>query len=379
MQIYIHNDLAANKKYRRNKNPDETEKFLFLTRRIKQRRWNMKGINTVVFSIVTVAMACCPHLSAASSPLPGGTLNPSAIPKYVSPLAVPPEMPATGPAGSYDIEVVPHNQQILPLLDNDGNPLSATPVWTYGAVNAPETRNYPAFTIEATKDVNTQVVWRNNLVDANGAFLPHLLPVDRSLHWANPELLPCANGETRTDCRPAEANGLILQQPYSGPVPIITHLHGAHTRPESDGYPEAWYLPAANNIPVGYATTGRLANQFGPDNTGSGAATFNYPNDQNSATLWYHDHTLGMTRLNVYAGPAGFYLLRETGGGRRGSSPAPCLGRARGLAPVHSTIWPIARYPSPSRIAHSMSIQPATPASSIRTTGPFSRIRPSSS
>ena len=42
-----------------------------------------------------------------------------------------------------------------------------------------------------------------------------------------------------------------------------------------------------------------------------GTATFQYENDQRAGTLWYHDHTLGMTRLNVYAGPAGFYLLRR--------------------------------------------------------------------
>lgn len=43
---------------------------------------------------------------------------------------------------------------------------------------------------------------------------------------------------------------------------------------------------------------------------GPGFATFQYPNDQRACTLWYHDHTLGMTRLNVYAGPAGFFLVR---------------------------------------------------------------------
>ena len=55
-----------------------------------------------------------------------------------------------------------------------------------------------------------------------------------------------------------------------------------------------------------------------------GSAVFQYENDQDAATLWYHDHTLGMTRLNVYAGPAGFYLIR--GGGRdlpNGVLPGP--------------------------------------------------------
>jgi bilirubin oxidase len=42
-----------------------------------------------------------------------------------------------------------------------------------------------------------------------------------------------------------------------------------------------------------------------------GTATFQYENDQPPATIWYHDHVLGMTRTNVYAGPAGFYLLRQ--------------------------------------------------------------------
>lgn len=41
-----------------------------------------------------------------------------------------------------------------------------------------------------------------------------------------------------------------------------------------------------------------------------GTAVFQYDNDQPASTLWFHDHTLGMTRANVYAGPAGFYLLR---------------------------------------------------------------------
>ncbi|MDH3671771.1 MAG: multicopper oxidase [Gammaproteobacteria bacterium] len=266
-------------------------------------------VKTAAFGAAVLVLGAGIAQVAFAVPPPGGNLNPRSIPKYVSPLVIPPEMPQSA-TNQYDIEVVPHNQQILPLVDNDGNPLSATPVWTYGTTGTPATRNYPAFTIEATTDVNAEVIWRNNLVDAMGNPLPHLLSVDRSLHWANTEELPCADGSgARTDCRPDPAAGLILQQPYTGPVPIITHVHGAHVGPESDGYPEAWYLPP--NPPAGFAPTGRLANQFGMVNTVDGVATFNYPNDQPSTTLWYHDHTLGMTRLNVYAGPAGFWLIRN--------------------------------------------------------------------
>jgi FtsP/CotA-like multicopper oxidase with cupredoxin domain len=86
---------------------------------------------------------------------------------------------------------------------------------------------------------------------------------------------------------------------------------------DSDGYAEAWYLPAANNIPEGYATEGtwydffkgKAATAYGVA-WGPGFATFQYPNFNRASTVWYHDHALGMTRLNVYAGPAGFYLIR---------------------------------------------------------------------
>jgi FtsP/CotA-like multicopper oxidase with cupredoxin domain len=98
-----------------------------------------------------------------------------------------------------------------------------------------------------------------------------------------------------------------------GPVPCVTHVHGAHTSEDSDGYAEAWYLPDANDIPDGYARAGTFFDYFNQKykhNWAPGTASFKYPNDQPATTLWYHDHTLGMTRANVYAGPAGFWLIR---------------------------------------------------------------------
>jgi len=129
-----------------------------------------------------------------------------------------------------------------------------------------------------------------------------------------------------------------------GPVPIVTHLHGAHTTEESDGYPEAWYLPDATNIPANYAATGTFYDNFKAKynlDWELGTATFSYGNDQRATTLWYHDHTLGMTRLNVYAGPAGFYILRggpddevlDSGTGLPATlpGPAPALGDPPGM------------------------------------------------
>ena len=101
-------------------------------------------------------------------------------------------------------------------------------------------------------------------------------------------------------------------------MPIVTHVHGAvGVADDSDGYAEAWYLPAAKNIPPGYARNGTWFRFFAAKAAGSygvgwgpGSAVFQYPNENRASTIWYHDHALGMTRLNVYAGPAGFYIVR---------------------------------------------------------------------
>jgi spore coat protein A len=236
--------------------------------------------------------------------IPGGTLAPGDVDKYVLPLIKPPAMPGKSNKNKdkYKIAVRQFTQRIL------SPPHPMTTVWSYGSVDHPGTVaeggtfNYPAFTIEATQGKRVQVQWRNELVDAQGNSLPHILPVDQTLHWANPP-----GGLTGRDMRGTDP------APYLGPVPIVTHVHGAHTWEDSDGYAEAWYLPDANNIPVGYATTGTFFDYFNNKyghNWSPGTATFQYPNDQPATTLWYHDHSLGMTRLNVYAGPAGYWLIR---------------------------------------------------------------------
>jgi FtsP/CotA-like multicopper oxidase with cupredoxin domain len=273
---------------------------------------------TILAAIAASRLVATP-VPAAADALPGGTLDPTRIPKYLSPLVIPPAMPRTsvikGADGNrtdyYEIALRQFEQQILP----PGIP--ATTVWSYGSLAAPGSVaeggsfHYPAFTIEAKWRRPVRVKWLNDLVDANGNFLPHLLPVDQTLHWANPPgvcdpLHPSTSGR---DCVGTS------QAPYTGPVPMIVHLHGAESSQESDGFPEAWFLPAANDIPAGFYRTGTFYNTFKASSPlgalwTPGNAVFQYPNDQRATTLWFHDHTLGMTRQNVYAGPAGFYLLR---------------------------------------------------------------------
>ena len=111
----------------------------------------------------------------------------------------------------------------------------------------------PGPTIEARRGKPLFVEWANELPDK------HFLPIDHSIHGAGPGI-----PDVRT----------------------IVHLHGGRVPPESDGYPENWYTP------------------------GKSVVSF-YPNQQDGATLWYHDHAMGITRLNMFAGLFGLYLVRD--------------------------------------------------------------------
>ncbi len=348
---------------------------------MKKHLWKAKFLCLAGLLIIAHLMGSM----AFAAPLPGGTLDPTTIPKYVIPLVIPPELPksVTGgtPAADYNIAVRQFKQQILPgglwdQLSGRTDNLPATTVWSYGRAEDPAPNiqslfpalpggvapapnssfNFPAFTVEATSGVATKVRWINDLVDsATGNFLPHLLPVDQTLHWANPPTANCVMGNpNRTDCETAVA------APYTGPVPIVTHVHGAHVQGHSDGYPEAWWLPAANNIPAGYSLRGSLYGQADNTNNVAGSAFFTYENTQPAATIWYHDHALGMTRLNVYAGPAGFWLIR---GGAMIRPPVCFPARPRPARATRTLMGPIGRlyvrYRSPFRTAPSMPTGPS--------------------
>jgi bilirubin oxidase len=233
-------------------------------------------------------------------------LNPTTIPKYVTALKQLPVMPTAGSTSAvdlYEIAIRRFRQQILP------SSLPSTNVFGYGSARDSSTFSYPSRTIEARANRPVRVKWINQLVDSSGNFLPHLLPIDPTLHWANPP-----GGIDGRDSHPTFTS---TPGPYRGPVPIVTHLHGAHVTEESDGYPEAWYLPVARNIPAGFARVGSFYDRFRAESAGRtgvlwepGSASFQYPNDQRATGLWFHSHELGLTRVNLYSGLSGFYLIR---------------------------------------------------------------------
>jgi spore coat protein A len=94
----------------------------------------------------------------------------------------------------------------------------------------------------------------------------------------------------------------MVRTPKGATPRTVTHLHGGHTPWSSDGYPEDTILPGATQ-------------------------SFTYPNHQLPATIWYHDHAMGITRLNVYLGLAGFFLVRDPAKRRWTCRPASTKSR----------------------------------------------------
>jgi FtsP/CotA-like multicopper oxidase with cupredoxin domain len=154
---------------------------------------------------------------------------------------------------------------------NGGQPVN-TPLFGYGSGGG---YTWPGKTFEVQSYEPTVVNWYNQLGNS------HLLPVDTSLHWAYS--LP----------------GYTDRTIANDGVPIITHVHGSHVDSKFDGNPEFFYNPGATVVGPQWANVGGFTNRFV------------YDNSQPAGTVWYHDHALGITRLNVYAGMAGFYIIRD--------------------------------------------------------------------
>lgn len=218
-------------------------------------------------------------------------LDPEKIPKYTQELVIPPAYlptesidPASGALSyNYTISMNQFKQQILPPI------FDPTTVWGYkGTIKDTSTgkevpfQNSPGATFEAVKGVPINVKWINNITG------PYSLPVDPSIHWANPGDVSMMMPEGGW---PPFPPGIPDAQKY---VPLVPHLHGGEQESIFDGHPDAWWT-----------SNGLKGSRYVTD-------TFHYPNAQDPTTLWYHDHALGVTRLNVMMGLAGFYILRDT-------------------------------------------------------------------
>ncbi len=218
-------------------------------------------------------------------------LNPYLLQQFANPLPILPTATpdTTKVPGSdfYTISAEQTTQYDFGLRDTDGNelrdanrnPLRST-VWGYKA-NGLST-GYLGATIEARSTLASNTVtpgkqvvvkYINNLRDETGKLLTkHLLYVDPTLDGAN-------KGEPQ--------------------VRMVPHLHGGHVAAEFDGNPNFWFSNNPNAAANGIG---------GP---AGNSVTYTYDTNQLAASLWFHDHAMGLTRLNVYSGLSAFYLLRD--------------------------------------------------------------------
>jgi len=175
-------------------------------------------------------------------------LNPDSLAKFVDPLPIPPIAKSGG------VRPIPGKSSTAPYYR-----VAMQQIERKVHRDLPPTRlwacggSVPGPTFETRSGEPLLIEWANELP------AKHFLPIDRTLHGAE-----VSNPEVRG----------------------IVHVHGAKVPPAYDGYPEDWVVPGKSR-------------------------TYFYPNQQDAAMLWYHDHTMGINRLNTYAGMFGLFIVRD--------------------------------------------------------------------
>jgi len=203
---------------------------------------------------LTAALSTCSAFSAQSLLAQGTqitrpTLDANTLAQFVDALPIPavlqPDSLRPSPLDS-SVKIPYYRLQMRQAEVKLHRDLKPTRFWGFNST-------LPGPTIETRSGQGVLVEWVNELPTS------HLLPVDHTLEGA-------------------EADKPLVR--------AVVHLHGGRVPPESDGYPESWFVPGKSSVCF-------------------------YPNNQDAATLWYHDHAMGINRLNIYAGLFGLFLIRD--------------------------------------------------------------------
>jgi spore coat protein A, manganese oxidase len=236
-------------------------------------RWQLDRRSGVLFPSSPAS------IRVLQTPLPG-----SRIPQFVEPLTTFAGRRVAG--SSLQVGMLEFQQRLLPSSTYDRLPApynKGSFVWGYaiGSAGSNPPPSFPGVTIEAREGTATTIQYVNRL--PRDPVLRKYFTIDQTVHWADP----------------LGQEGSV--RPYSGPIPLVPHLHGAQVQSTSDGAPEAWFTSDGLHGP-GYSS-------FHP--TAPNAAIYQYPNHQEARALWFHDHALGITRISIFAGLAAFYLIRD--------------------------------------------------------------------
>jgi spore coat protein A, manganese oxidase len=185
--------------------------------------------------------------SRAASAAPA--LNPNSLAKFVDPLPLPEIAKSIGPRPAPDNSSAKVPYYRVPMRQVEYKLHRDLPAARLWCYGS----SSPGPAFETRSGQGLFIEWPNQLPGK------HFLPIDHSLHGA--------------EAGQPEVRGVV-------------HVHGAKAPPASDGYPEDWYVPGKSR-------------------------TYFYPNRQEAAALWYHDHAMGINRLNIYAGLFGLFLIRD--------------------------------------------------------------------
>lgn len=228
-----------------------------------------------VFDALVTPSPAAASVTVPQMPLPGRN-----IPKYVT--EVPTFSGKRVRAASMTTSFVEFPQLVLPASMYPRAYRRGTWVWGYQVDDRPA--SWPGCTVEAREGRPTTVRYVNKLpYRSRWSRVAPLLTVDQTIHWADPQ------------------GRMGSFWPYRGSIPAVAHLHGGETPSGFDGGPQGWFTSDGLRGP-GYDSHYPVA---------PNEAVYRYPNAQPATTLWFHDHALGVTRLNVYAGLAAFYLVRD--------------------------------------------------------------------
>jgi spore coat protein A, manganese oxidase len=154
---------------------------------------------------------------------------------------------------------------------------------------------------------STNINFVNNLGSAGTTnVLFYRYAIDQTLHWADPLGVLGGTAESNkcyqlSQAPSIPAPGSECAKNYAGPIAVVPHIHGGEVPAELDGGPDAWWTSTGLKGHAFYSAAGNATN----------AAIYNYPNTMEAAPIWFHDHLLGGTRLNVFAGLAGAYLIYD--------------------------------------------------------------------
>ena len=319
-----------------------------------------------------LGIASVPPAAAQVDQIP---LDPAGIPKFVNQLPqleLEPKkngkwrggIPVLDGTTPSNVSICEFTTKILPdgTIDTlTGLPVqNQTSVWGYqiGDICHPKPdHSYIGPVVVAERGTPTQMTFINQLGNTwDSNVLAYTQNTDMTMHWADPQ-----NGEENL-CSEQLTKMTYGGYPqgycatnYIGPIPAAVHLHGGEIPPNLDGGPDSWFtgngavqghgyytrqttaLPTVTDpdFPDGVLIYNRLDSTYYRKEAGAWVenapidrATYVYPNTQEAANIWFHDHVLGFTRLNVYAGIAGAYVIQDP------AHTNPALGPVTNLVPI---------------------------------------------